>query len=44
MTLSGGTTGLSRSIRLSSRFGARMCVRRLRVGFMIRACGERAKK
>jgi len=44
MTLSGGTMGLSLSMRLSSRCGARICLFRERDGFMIRACGDSEKK
>lgn len=44
MTLSGGTTGLSLSISDSSRFGAMTWEFSDKLGFMIRACGDRAKK
>lgn len=44
MTLSGGTTGLSLSMRLSRRLGDRMWEVRDKDGFMMRACGEREKK
>ena len=44
MTLSGGTTGLSFKRRDSRRVGDVMWNWREREGFMIKACGERAKK
>jgi hypothetical protein len=42
ITESGGTTGISLSIREARRGGERMCECRDSEGSIIRACGERA--
>ena len=44
MTLSGGTTEMSLSIKDSRSFGAKICDFNDNLGFIIRACGETMKK